>query len=62
MKASWISPSKSRSNGIQWVSTYQGEHQIHSSQPNTLFPTDNEVVNLTGLLETKGMSVSSGKQ
>jgi hypothetical protein len=32
------------------------------TQPNTLFPTDDEVVNLTGLLETKGMSVSSGKQ
>jgi hypothetical protein len=26
-----------------------------------LFPTCDEVVNLTGLLETKGMSVSSGK-
>jgi hypothetical protein len=32
------------------------------TQPNTLFPTCDEVVNLTGLLETKGMSVSSGKQ
>jgi hypothetical protein len=32
------------------------------TQPNTLFPTYDEVVNLTGLLETKGMSVSSGKQ
>jgi hypothetical protein len=31
------------------------------TQPNTLFPTYDEVVNLTGLLETKGMSVSSGK-
>jgi hypothetical protein len=30
-------------------------------QPNTLFPTYDEVVNLTGLLETKVMSVSSGK-
>jgi hypothetical protein len=28
----------------------------------TLFPTCDEVVNLTGLLETKVMSVSSGKQ
>jgi hypothetical protein len=27
-----------------------------------LFPTYDEVFNLTGLLETKGMSVSSGKQ
>jgi hypothetical protein len=32
------------------------------TQPNTLFPTYDEVVNLTGLLETKVMSVSSGKQ
>jgi hypothetical protein len=32
------------------------------TQPNTLFPTCDEVVNLTGLLERKGMSVSSGKQ
>jgi hypothetical protein len=35
---------------------------LHTAQPNTLFPTCDEVVNLTGLLETKGMSVSSGKQ
>jgi hypothetical protein len=34
---------------------------LHITQPNTLFPTCDEVVNLTGLLETKGISVSSGK-
>jgi hypothetical protein len=34
---------------------------LYTTQPNTLFPTCDEVVNLTGLLETKGMSVSSGK-
>jgi hypothetical protein len=34
---------------------------LHTTQQNTLFPTYDEVVNLTGLLETKGMSVSSGK-
>jgi hypothetical protein len=34
---------------------------LHTTQSNTLFPTYNEVVNLAGLLETKGMSVSSGK-
>jgi hypothetical protein len=34
---------------------------VHT-QPNTLLPTYDEVVNLTGLLETKVMSVSSGKQ
>jgi hypothetical protein len=32
------------------------------TQTNTLLPTYVEVVNLTGLLETKVMSVSSGKQ
>jgi hypothetical protein len=35
---------------------------LHTTQSNTLFPTYDEVVNLTGLLEIKGMSVSSGKQ
>jgi hypothetical protein len=35
---------------------------LHITQPSTLFPTYDEVVNLTGLLETKGMSISSGKQ
>jgi hypothetical protein len=35
---------------------------LHTTQPSTLFPTFDEVVNLTGLLETKVMSVSSGKQ
>jgi hypothetical protein len=34
---------------------------LHTTQPNTLLPTYDEVVNLTGLLETKSMSVSSGK-
>jgi hypothetical protein len=32
------------------------------TQPSTLFPTCDEVVNLTGLLEIKGMSISSGTQ
>jgi hypothetical protein len=35
---------------------------LHTTQPSTLFPTCDKVVNLTGLLETKVMSVSSGKQ
>jgi hypothetical protein len=43
---------------LQPVATWN----LHTTQPNTLFPTYDEVVNLTGLLETKGMSVSSGKQ
>jgi hypothetical protein len=36
--------------------------ELAHTQPSTLFPTCDEVVNLTGLLETKIMSVSSGKQ
>jgi hypothetical protein len=35
---------------------------LHTTQPSTLFPTYDEVVNLTGLLKINGMSVSSGKQ
>jgi hypothetical protein len=35
---------------------------MHTTQPNTLFPTYDEVVNLTSLLKIKVMSVSSGKQ
>jgi hypothetical protein len=35
---------------------------LHTTKMNTLLPTYDEVVNLTGLLETKVMSVSSGKQ
>jgi hypothetical protein len=38
-----------------------GMRNLHTTQSNTLLPTYDEVVNLTGLLETKGMSVSSGK-
>jgi hypothetical protein len=34
---------------------------LHTTQSNTLFPTYDEVVNLTGLLETKSMNISSGK-
>jgi hypothetical protein len=35
---------------------------LHTTQLNNLFSTCDEVVNLTGLLETKVISVSSGKQ
>jgi hypothetical protein len=34
---------------------------LHTTQPNTFFTTYDEVVNLTCLLETKGMSVSTEK-
>jgi hypothetical protein len=42
--------------------TTEGDAQPAHTQTNTLFPTCDEVVNLTGLLDTKVMSVSSGKQ
>jgi hypothetical protein len=42
--------------------TTEGDAEPAHTQTNTLLPTYNEVVNLTGLLETKIMSVSSGKQ
>jgi hypothetical protein len=42
--------------------TTEGDAEPAHTQTNTLFPTCDEVVNLTGLLETKIMSVSSGKQ
>jgi hypothetical protein len=42
--------------------TTEGDAEPAHTQPNTLFPTCDEVVNLTGLLETKVMSVSSEKQ
>jgi hypothetical protein len=45
------------STSLQSVATWN----LQTTQPNTLFPTYDEVVNLTGLLQTKGMSISSGK-
>jgi hypothetical protein len=42
--------------------TTEGDAETAHTQPSTLFPTCDEVVNLTDLLETKVMSVSSGKQ
>jgi hypothetical protein len=44
------------------MATTEGDMEPAHTQPSTLFPTCDEVVNLTGLLETKIMSVSSGKQ
>jgi hypothetical protein len=41
--------------------TTEGDAEPTHTQPSTLFPTCDEVVNLTGLLETKIMSVSSEK-
>jgi hypothetical protein len=63
--ADWLSNTPTRAPfhnknelaSLQLVATWN----LHTTQPSTLFPTCDEVVNLTGLLETKGMSVSSGK-
>jgi hypothetical protein len=41
--------------------TTEGDAKPAHTQINTLSPTCDEVVNLTSLLETKVMSVSSGK-
>jgi hypothetical protein len=43
-------------------SSASGNVEPAHTQTSTLLPTCSEVVNLTGLLETKVMSVSSGKQ
>jgi hypothetical protein len=43
-------------------SSANGNAEPTHTQTNTLLPTCDEVVNLTGLLEIKVMSVSSGKQ
>jgi hypothetical protein len=56
--SSWGSQMPSHNNYL----LYFPISSSHITQPNTLLPTYDEVVNLTGLLETKGMSVSSGKQ
>jgi hypothetical protein len=63
--ADWLSNTPTRASfydknelgSLQLVAMWN----LHTTQPNTLFPTCDEVVNLTGLLETKGMSISSGK-
>jgi hypothetical protein len=42
---------------LQLVAT----QNLQTTQPNTLLQTYDKVVNLTGLLETMGISISSGK-
>jgi hypothetical protein len=59
--ADWLNSTPTRAHlltRLQPVAT----RNLHTTQPSTLFPTCDEVVNLTGLLKTKVMSVSSGKQ
>ena len=62
--ADWLSNSSTRAPLTILVdsSSASSNAEPAHTQTNTLFPTCDEVVNLTGLLETKVMSVSSGKQ
>jgi hypothetical protein len=62
--ADWLSDTPTRAPLTILVdsSSANGNMEPAHTQTNTLFPTCDEVVNLTGLLETKVMSVSSGKQ
>jgi hypothetical protein len=62
--ADWLNSTSTRAPFTTLVdsSSASSNAEPAHTQPNTLFPTYDEVVNLTGLLETKGMSVSSGKQ
>jgi hypothetical protein len=62
--ANWLNSTPTRAPFMTLVdsSSASSNAEPAHTQPSTLFPTYDEVVNLTGLLETKVMSVSSGKQ
>jgi hypothetical protein len=62
--ADWLNSTPTRAKFMTLVdsSSASSNAEPAHTQPNTLFSTYDEVVNLTGLPETKGMSVSSGKQ
>jgi hypothetical protein len=62
--ADWLSDTPTRAPLTILVdsSSASSNAEPAHTQTNTLLPTYDEVVNLTGLLETKVMSVSSGKQ
>jgi hypothetical protein len=62
--ADWLNNTPTRAPFTTLVNSSSASSIVEPAhtQPSTLFPTCDEVVNLTGLLETKGMSVSSGKQ
>jgi hypothetical protein len=59
----WLNNTPTRAPFITLVDSSSASSNVEPAhtQPSTLFPTCDEVVNLTGLLETKSMSVSSGK-
>jgi hypothetical protein len=62
--ADWLSNTPTRAPFTILVdsSSASSNAEPAHTQTSTLLPTCDEVVNLTGLLETKIMSVSSGKQ
>jgi hypothetical protein len=59
--ADWLNSTPTRAHLLTRLRPV-ATRNLYTTQPSTLFPTYDEVVNLTGLLETKVMSVSSGKQ
>jgi hypothetical protein len=61
--ADWLSNTSTRAplTILVDLSSASSNAEPAHTQTNTLFPTYDEVVNLTGLLETKVISVSSGK-
>jgi hypothetical protein len=59
--ADWLNSTPTRTHLLTRLRPVATQN-LHTTQPSTLFPTYDEVVNLTGLLETKVMSVSSEKQ
>jgi hypothetical protein len=62
--ADWLSntPTRAPLTILFDSSSASGNAEPAHTQTNTLLPTCDEVVNLTGFLETKVMSISSGKQ
>jgi hypothetical protein len=58
--ADWLNSTPTRAHLLTHLRPI-ATRNLHTTQPSTLFPTYDEVVNLTGLLEIKVMSVSSGK-
>jgi hypothetical protein len=62
--ADWLNNTSTRAPLTILVDSSSANSNVEPAhtQTNTLLPTYDEVVNLTGLLKTKVMSVSSGKQ
>jgi hypothetical protein len=61
--ADWLNSTPTRAPLTILVDSSSASSNVEPAhkQPNTLLPTCDKVVNLTGLLETKVMSVSSKK-